>query len=251
MRIIPVIDLRQGRVVRAIAGRRSDYQPLRSPLCPESHPGQLAREFVQRFGARDIYVADLDAIEGREPDHATYDALAECGARLWIDPGIRTAEAAARFAESRSYRGEDSILVIALETLPDDQVLAACLRASGANQTALSLDLINGQPRVAGEAWRNQSAETIAAAGIAVGIARIIVLDIARVGVSTGPGTIDLCRALRRKWPAVELIAGGGVRGEADLAELVAAGCDAALVSTSLHDGRITPQSRYFSGETK
>ncbi len=40
--------------------------------------------------------------------------------------------------------------------------------------------------------------------------------------------------------PGVTLLAGGGVRNADDLRRLKASGCDAALVATALHDGRIT-----------
>jgi uncharacterized protein related to proFAR isomerase len=39
---------------------------------------------------------------------------------------------------------------------------------------------------------------------------------------------------------AVDLIAGGGVRGLDDLKALADAGCDAALVASALHDGRLS-----------
>jgi phosphoribosylformimino-5-aminoimidazole carboxamide ribotide isomerase len=37
------------------------------------------------------------------------------------------------------------------------------------------------------------------------------------------------------------IVAGGGVRGVPDLEALANAGCDAALVASALHDGRLTP----------
>ena len=41
--------------------------------------------------------------------------------------------------------------------------------------------------------------------------------------------------------PGMMLVAGGGVRGLNDLALLANVGCDAALVATALHDGRLGP----------
>jgi phosphoribosylformimino-5-aminoimidazole carboxamide ribotide isomerase len=70
----------------------------------------------------------------------------------------------------------------------------------------------------------------------------MIVLDLAQVGMGQGVGTEPLCRALRSLAPELEIIAGGGVRSLADLRSLAAAGCNAALVASALHDGRLTPQ---------
>jgi phosphoribosylformimino-5-aminoimidazole carboxamide ribotide isomerase len=40
--------------------------------------------------------------------------------------------------------------------------------------------------------------------------------------------------------PFLEIISGGGVRGPRDLQALAAAGADAALVASALHDGRLS-----------
>jgi len=62
------------------------------------------------------------------------------------------------------------------------------------------------------------------------------------VGVAGGTRTLTLCRNIRGEFPDIELTAGGGVRGIDDLRALADAGCDAALVASALHDGRLTPQ---------
>jgi phosphoribosylformimino-5-aminoimidazole carboxamide ribotide isomerase len=49
-----------------------------------------------------------------------------------------------------------------------------------------------------------------------------------------------LCRELRGVYPQLELLTGGGVRNVGDLRQLVASGCDAVLVASALHDGRLS-----------
>jgi phosphoribosylformimino-5-aminoimidazole carboxamide ribonucleotide (ProFAR) isomerase len=44
---------------------------------------------------------------------------------------------------------------------------------------------------------------------------------------------------VRAAVPQLTLAVGGGMRGAQDLTRLADAGCDAALVATALHDGRI------------
>jgi phosphoribosylformimino-5-aminoimidazole carboxamide ribotide isomerase len=68
----------------------------------------------------------------------------------------------------------------------------------------------------------------------------MIVLDLAQVGVDAGISTLELCRHLHDTHPSVEIISGGGVRHVDDLTQLASAGCDAALVASALHDGRLT-----------
>jgi phosphoribosylformimino-5-aminoimidazole carboxamide ribotide isomerase len=104
----------------------------------------------------------------------------------------------------------------------------------------LSLDLKDGRPITSVPEWKNQSADQVARLVFDIGIQRMIVLDLARVGVGEGTGTAALCRRIRELAPSCHLVAGGGIRGLADLRELVGAGCDGALVATALHDGRLS-----------
>jgi phosphoribosylformimino-5-aminoimidazole carboxamide ribotide isomerase len=75
---------------------------------------------------------------------------------------------------------------------------------------------------------------------VAMGVGTLIVIDLARVGTGRGCGTENLLRAIRKGFPEVELIAGGGVRSWADVDRLGDAGADAVLIASALHDGRIT-----------
>jgi uncharacterized protein related to proFAR isomerase len=63
--LVPVVDLLGGQVVHARRGERSQYQPIRSPLCPGSDLLPLARALRQASGSALLYAADLDALQGR------------------------------------------------------------------------------------------------------------------------------------------------------------------------------------------
>ena len=63
-------------------------------------------------------------------------------------------------------------------------------------------------------------------------------IDLARVGTGAGLD-LPLIARVRDAAPGLTLLAGGGVRGPEDLARLVDAGCDGALVATALQDGRL------------
>src|SRR5262245_59140568 len=65
MKIIPVIDLMDGLVVRARMGRRDLYRPITTPLSPTSEPIDVARGLRSVHPFDTLYVADLDAIQGR------------------------------------------------------------------------------------------------------------------------------------------------------------------------------------------
>ena len=63
-------------------------------------------------------------------------------------------------------------------------------------------------------------------------------LRAARVGGGAGLD-LRLVDDVRAAVPGLTLAVGGGVRGVEDLTRLADAGCDAALVATALHDGRL------------
>jgi phosphoribosylformimino-5-aminoimidazole carboxamide ribotide isomerase len=46
MRIVPVIDLKDGAVVHARQGRRDTYQPIASPLCASSDVYRVLDAFL-------------------------------------------------------------------------------------------------------------------------------------------------------------------------------------------------------------
>ncbi|HEV3341933.1 MAG TPA: HisA/HisF-related TIM barrel protein [Pirellulales bacterium] len=237
--VIPVIDLMRGVVVRGVAGKREEYRPIKSLLCDEPLPGAVGGAFA-RLGFREAYVADLDAIAGAEPDWPTYEVLMGCGLKLLCDAGAGTGRRARELAEFTHDRQRLAAVIVGLESIADESDLAAAVEAATPGRTIFSLDLRAGVPTTRVPPWKDLTAQTIAERVIDLGVRRIIVLDLARVGVNTGVSTTELCRRLRKLYPALEIISGGGVRNADDLRALAEAGCDAALVASALHDGRLT-----------
>lgn len=244
MRVIPVIDLKDGLVVRGIACRREEYRPIVSRLVSEPTPRAVAAAFAERFGFGEVYVADLDAIGGQAPNVQAYEEIRSSGMRLWIDAGVGKADMAQDF-------GGESSLIVGLESLESPEDLRQIVARWSEHRVVFSLDLKSGRPITKMAAWQPHAAHEVAAAAVDCGVRRLIVLDLADVGVGRGTGTLDLVRRVRADHPRLEITAGGGVRGIGDLPEMACAGCDAALVASALHDGRITPDEvQWLHGST-
>lgn len=233
MRIVPVLDVKGGVVVRGVAGRRHEYRPIISQLTNSCQPVDVARAFLDHFGLCEFYLADLDAIAGQPAAFDTYRALQALGCRLWVDAGIRQAAQAAPLLAAGVAR-----IVLGLETIAGPHVLQE-LRGQ---PVIFSLDLKEGVPLGDTSHWRSAEPSDIAAEAVAAGASSVIVLDLARVGVGQGTGTEDLCRALAARFPQLEIIAGGGVRGPDDLHRLQGAGVHGVLVASAIHDGLIIPE---------
>jgi phosphoribosylformimino-5-aminoimidazole carboxamide ribotide isomerase len=236
MRIVGVIDLKGGRAVHAVGGRRDAYQPV-ARVGGERIDGDalaLAHAYRDGLGLDELYVADLDAIAGHTPHRTLVGGLVSTGATVWLDAGIRSVDEA-HAALSLGVRR----LVVGLETLPDYEVLEAICTACGGSRVVLSLDLregrllcspgspIAGDPvaRVAARAWR-------------AGVEMLVVLDVSRVGGHTGPAFSEI-RIVRDAVPEATVYAGGGIRSVTDLRELQRAGATGALAASALQDGRL------------
>jgi phosphoribosylformimino-5-aminoimidazole carboxamide ribotide isomerase len=235
--IIPVLDLKNGRAVAAVAGERDHYQPVRSILHASSDPLELAGALRDTLGLHSLYLADLDSIAGKTPDFALYESLIAMGLHLIVDAGFRNLQSARRLLE---LDHASSAIVAGLETLDGPDALSDILGILGSQRTVFSLDLFNGRPRIAVPgAWNSDHPLELAQEAIKRGVRRLLLLDVARVGTGRGLGTLSLLLQIRAEYPDVEVSAGGGIARMAEILELRDAGAAAAFVASALHDGRI------------
>ncbi|AZG77588.1 HisA/HisF-related TIM barrel protein [Methylocystis rosea] len=219
MQIIPVIDIRNGAVMRARAGARDIYKPISTPLASTSAPADVVAGFLTLHPFEKIYIADLDAIEGRGDNRREIGALSECfpALRFMVDAG----------AASCDWRGAARInCVIGSESLRDSDSLHAAthdpnvvLSLDFRDEFFLGPDALDQSPKL----WPR----------------RIIVMTLTRVGVSAGPDFARVSQIIARAGDR-RVFAAGGVRDADDLERLEAIGAAGALVATALHDGALT-----------
>lgn len=234
LRVLPVLDLLGGQVVRGVAGEREKYRPLTSELTTSTDPIAVARAFRAILGLHALYLADLDAILHSRPNSAIYEALLDDGFTLWLDAGVRNLADALRFVDM----GVQSV-VVGLETIASRADLADIV-AELPNRIVFSLDLRAGAPLSHPAGWESADVWAIACDAVEMGVRTILLLDLARVGVGKGTGTEELCTRLAGLFPGVEIAAGGGIRHRPDLLCLRRCGASTILVATALHTRAIT-----------
>jgi phosphoribosylformimino-5-aminoimidazole carboxamide ribotide isomerase len=239
VQVIPVIDLMRGQVVRGVGGRRDEYRPIESLLAADARPQTVGRALAT-LGFRTTYLADLDAILGGTPSWSTYEQLIDSGLELWVDAGLSTPEQARCIARFESHGEPLTGIIVGLESVNHPDALAEMCAEVGRERLIFSLDLKSGVPITRWPAWRDLNPLEIATIALRAGVRRMIVLDLGKVGMGQGVGTERLCRDLKCLKGDLQIIAGGGIRGPSDLCSLAAAGCDAALVASALHDGRLS-----------
>jgi phosphoribosylformimino-5-aminoimidazole carboxamide ribotide isomerase len=235
--IIPVLDVKDGRAVHAVGGRRAYYQPVQSKLHATSDPLELAAALRELLGLGAVYLADLNAIDGDAPDIALYQELISRGFYLIVDAGLRDLRSADRLL---MLDPSFSAIVAGLETLAGPCALSEIVRAFGLGRAIFSLDLDEGRPRKCAQSdWKADDSLELASEAIECGVRHVLLLDLARVGTGRGSGTKRSISQIRARHPEVRVSAGGGISGIAEVFDLKNAGASAVLVASALHDGRI------------
>jgi HisA/HisF family protein len=239
MKIIPVLDVLDGQVVHAVAGRRSEYRRVMSRLTSSADPIEVAHAIKDSFGLENFYVADLDAILAQQPNYDLYRRLKAEGFAILLDAGIRNRQDLTSVLDAGVTR-----VVVGLESCssPDD-LADITARVPG---VTFSLDLFQGNPRrcEGSKGWSDDPYEIIREA-IQANVKTILPLDLSDVGMATGGSTDSICQFIRTEFPTISVIAGGGVRGPQDLDRLSRLGVDAVLIASALHDGRLVRQDLF------
>jgi uncharacterized protein related to proFAR isomerase len=257
MRVVGVIDLKDGTAVHAVRGERERYRPVSGVIGGEDGDAlTLARGLREELGLEEIYVADLDAIVGgseragrgdraAESERAAggdrvarsgHDALLRAlaaEARLMVDAGVTEPAAARALLDLGARR-----VIVGTETLSGPDALDRLLTELPAGAVILSVDLRDGRALSPDAQLAGLPALDAFAHLHRAGLREAIVLDLARVGSGAGPD-VGLIAEIHAAFPDLELLAGGGVRDVADLRALDAAGAAGALVATALHRGVI------------
>jgi phosphoribosylformimino-5-aminoimidazole carboxamide ribotide isomerase len=236
-RIIPVLDVKGGLAVHAIAGKRAEYQPVKSWLHPTSDPVSLAKAFEAAYGFRELYLADLDAILQRSP--LNLNLIREISSMtnliLMIDGGFKRLEEAEAVLKAGASKA-----VFGTETLPCLILIKEALEGFGLDKVTVSLDLLGGKILGFGQDFKGLKPWEAAGRLRRLGVKELIVLDLSKVGVEGGVD-LKLTESIVKAFNG-EVLVGGGVRGLGDLEDLADLGVAGALVATAFHKGRIKPK---------
>jgi phosphoribosylformimino-5-aminoimidazole carboxamide ribotide isomerase len=233
LKIIPVIDVLNGKVVHAIRGKRKEYLPLRSTLTNSFDPSAVAQAF-KTLGFNELYLADLDAILGKQPNYKIYKNITEMTSlKLIVDAGINNLTTAEQILNNQATK-----LIIGTETLPNKKLIQEMIKHFDTERLIISLDLMNNKVLTKPKFDGPKEALDLLRELNEIGVLQFIILDLARVGSNEGININFLKKALSILQGNVYV--GGGVRDVADLIELKTLGIAGVLVATALHSGKIS-----------
>lgn len=221
MDIIPVIDISQGYVVHAVKGQRQYYQPLCTSLSKGNCADDIVRAFLDFYPFNTIYIADIDAIEGRannrhiiEQLHRSFPSL-----NFWIDQGISSSK---EIAQDCSWQH-----VIGSET----HISAAELRQIIKRMPDIILSLDFGTKFLGDQKLLDNTAQWSE---------RIIIMSLEHISSDRGPDYQRICK-FQKSADDRKVYVAGGVRDEVDLQALNDIGIAGVLVATALHTQKLTP----------
>lgn len=235
MKLIPAIDLRDGKCVRLYQGK-FDQQTVY-----DKDPVSLAQNY-RALGCEELHIVDLDgARRGQQQNEVLVRAIVDAGGlAVQIGGGIRS-EAA---LESWLLAGASRIVIGSL-AVSEPQLVREWLERYGADKIVLALDVNldeNGTPRVTTHGWSRQATQSLWQCidqYSANEMPRILCTDISRDGALTGPN-VNLYKELLERYPDIRVQASGGIRNLEDLEALQKIGASAAISGRALLDGSIT-----------
>ena len=221
--------------MQGLRGEREHYRAVRSGLVAGSDPVAIARALCRLCDGKAVYVADLDALEGRGDQREVIRELRDdLGAEPWVDAGVSDSEAASRLLEAGAAR-----VIVGTETLTDIGSLRALRKTLPPAQMLVSVDI--GDAGVLSRCSALSGRPPLAAIEVLAqeDVNEVILLTLRQVGTGAGPD-LETLRAVRAAFPGLRLIAGGGVRTAEDLQAVAEAGAEGVLLATALHRGWIT-----------
>ena len=219
MKLIPVIDLKDGIVVHAKYGQRDSYQPIHSVLSQQPDINSVLNGLLQLYAFDTLYIADLNAITNTgDNTEIIHHVLKHFPAiTFWIDAGHIAPQ-----TFPRNY-----IPVLGSEYMNEN---SAAYLAQFHHQFILSLDhSANGARLGTTELWQEPKYWP----------KDVIIMTLARVGSSQGIASEEL-EHFSNAYPHRQFIAAGGVRNMNDVALLKKYNVKAVLLASAFHLGTIS-----------
>ena len=228
MFLFPAIDLYEGKAVRLYKG---DYNQL---TVYNDDPTAVAKDFAAA-GAKFVHIVDLEgAKSGTTPNLATVIRIKEqSGLFCEIGGGVRNMDVVKTYIEA----GMDRV-ILGTAAVENPTFVREAVEAYG-DKIAVGVDLKDGFVAVKG--WTEKStkdAATFCQEMQDIGVKTIIVTDISKDGAMQGTNH-DLYRRLQADFPALQIVASGGVSSMEDVTRLAQTGLYGAIIGKAYYVGAI------------
>lgn len=230
MRIIPAIDIIDGKCVRLSKG---DYN---TKVIYNENPLEVAKQF-QDHGIEYLHLVDLDGAKSKHiVNHKILDQIAnqtnlkiDFGGGLKTDDDLRIA-----FECGANQITGGSIAV------KDPDTFKSWIQKFGSDKIILGADANNEKIAVSG--WQEESDEELIPfiqQYQTEGVSYVICTDISKDGMLEGP-SFDLYAKTLKQVPNIKLIASGGISTFDELPKLAEMGCEGTIIGKAIYENRIS-----------
>ena len=229
MRIIPAIDIIDGKCVRLSKGDFSTQKTY------NENPLEVAKKF-EAHGIKYLHLVDLDGARSKHiVNHKVLESIAvktklkiDFGGGLKSDQDVRIA-----FENGAQQITGGSIAV------KQPELFTNWLSIYGSDKIILGADFKDD--RIATDGWEETSDLTLLKFlknYQAKGVKYTICTDISKDGMLLGPGFVMYENILKRM--KIKLIASGGVSNFKEIPRLASIGCEGAIIGKAIYENRIS-----------
>ena len=232
MKIIPAIDLMDGKVVRLYKG-----DPKNKTIYSEN-PIEIAKNW-ESAGADILHIVDLDATLGSGENLKTIQEISKnVSLPLQVAGGLRSEEKIAEVLDFAS-RAVIGTIAMQLKESEQDQILADFIKTFGNDRIVISIDHIDGQ--IVTHGWKTNTGIDLYDATnefVKYGFTEFLTTNVSKDGTLEGPDIESL-----KKISQIEncnVIASGGISKMQDIVEVNKINPFGVILGKALYEGLVS-----------
>jgi phosphoribosylformimino-5-aminoimidazole carboxamide ribotide isomerase len=233
MRIIPAIDIIDGKCVRLSKG---DYSTKK---IYNENPLEVAKEF-EAHGIQYLHLVDLDGAKSKHiVNHRILETIAtKTGLKIDFGGGLKSDKDLEIAFECGAQQITGGSIAV-----KDKEIFISWLEKFGNDKIILGADANNEKVAVSG--WQEESKEELIPFiknYRKKGVKYVICTDISKDGMLEGP-SFDLYKRILEetsKEKEIKLIASGGISTFDELPKLAEMGCEGTIIGKAIYEGRIS-----------
>lgn len=230
MRIIPAIDIIEGKCVRLSKG---DYNTKK---IYNEHPLEVAKEF-EAHGIEYLHLVDLDGAKSKHiVNYKVLEAIAsKTSLKIDFGGGLKSDEDLKIAFESGANQITGGSIAV-----KEPSVFESWINNYGNDKIILGADADNEKVAVSG--WQEESDEELLpfiSKYLQKGIEYVICTDISKDGMLEGP-SFALYKKIIETSKEIKLIASGGISTFDELPKLAEIGCEGTIIGKAIYEGRIS-----------
>ena len=230
MRIIPAIDIIDGKCVRLSKG---DYNTKK---IYNENPLEVAKQF-EAHGIQYLHLVDLDGAKSNQiVNHKILEQIAsKSNLKIDFGGGLKSdADLQIAFESGANQLTGGSIAV------KNPNLFQEWIAKYGSEKIILGADANDEKIAISG--WLEASEEDVIPfikKYQTKGIQYVICTDIAKDGMLEGP-SFDLYQKILEQVPNIKLIASGGIATYDELPKLAEIGCEGTIIGKAIYENRIS-----------